>query len=465
VTATQTVPEVFPHDFNAEAALIGCMMSGHDAIGTAMERLPAECNDWFYDPRHAVMFRLLCDLFDKGLPVDGVVVKNELGRRKQLEAAGGMAYIVDLAGAAAYWGHPDSYAKIVYDKAMLRRLIVAADQIKATANNAGDPVADILDDAERRLFAVTEQRVAGQGSTIADVAAEAFAAIEDRKAGELRGLPTGLMELDDLTQGLQAGDLVIVAARPSTGKTSLALNVAEFLAVDEGKPVAFFSMEMSRTDLAERILSARGKVDSNLLRSGRLGAQQIDALRSALGELKAAPLFIDDAAGMTVLELRAKARRLRAQQNVAAIFVDYLQLMRVGGKVESRQQEVSTISRGLKGLARELGIPVVVLAQLNRAVEGRDGHRPRLSDLRESGSIEQDADVVMLLHRPSMYGEAGQENVAEVIIAKHRNGPTGTVRLHFHPGTTRFSNLYTMAAMGQEEVQSPYESDASEPLF
>jgi len=338
----------------------------------------------------------------------------------------------------------DHYVQIVKDKQMMRELIGAAGEVLTEAMEDSGNVAEKLDRAEQKIFAVTEKKISSSAASMKEILTETFEAIDKRQGHHVTGLPTGFAELDDLTCGLQNGEMIIIAGRPSMGKTSFAMNIAEHIGADNSIPVAIFSLEMSRQQLAERMLCSRGMIDSQLVRKGMVNDSQYQELVHAASELSEKPIYVDDTPGITPLELRGKARRLRSRYGIRAIFIDYLQLMSMGGSVESRQQEVSEISRYLKALARELTLPVVVLSQLNRATEGREGHRPRMSDLRESGSIEQDADVIMLLHREDYYhkGEMDYEETsgAEVIIAKQRNGPTDTVELSFNGTYTRFGN-------------------------
>jgi replicative DNA helicase len=337
------------------------------------------------------------------------------------------------------------YAGIVKDKQLLREMIVAVSEILDDAyNELGEPDQK-LDEAERKIFAVTDKKITGSADALKDLVSQVYALIEKRKGSLVTGLATGYFKLDELTCGLQNGEMIIVAGRPSMGKTSLALNIAEHIGVIEKVPVAIFSLETGRQQLAERFLCSISGIDAQIVRKGLLDTEHHQKLIEACGQLSEASIFIDDTSTLTPLALRAKARRLRSQHNIGCIMVDYMQLMHVGtGRVESRQQEITMISRYLKALARELHIPVVVLSQLNRAAEGRESHRPRMSDLRESGSIEQDADVVILLHREDYYhrGEPDYEmnNTAELIIAKQRNGPIGNVDLVFRERYTRFEN-------------------------
>jgi len=337
------------------------------------------------------------------------------------------------------------YAGVVKDKMLLRELICVAGEILDNAYNQSGETNEMLDEAEQRIFAVTDKNISGSATALKDLVVRSFESIESRQGTHVTGLATGYYELDDLTCGLQNGEMIIVAGRPSMGKTSLALNIAEHLGLMEKIPVAIFSLEMGRQQLAERFLCSISEIDSQKVRRGLLSDEHYKKLANACAELSEAPIYIDDASTLSPLELRAKARRLKSRHDIRCIIVDYLQLMHIGGAAaESRQQEITAISRYLKALARELNVPVVVLSQLNRAPEGREGHRPRMSDLRESGSIEQDADVVMLLHREDYYhrGEPDyqEDNTAEVIVAKQRNGPTGTVKLIFREKVTRFEN-------------------------
>lgn len=439
-----------PQDLEAEQALLGSMLLHRDAIGDVLPIIHRNESERFYRPDHRRLFELLVDMYDRGDAIDLITVRNELERRGQLAEVGGVDYIVQLAESVPSHLNAEHYAHLVCDKALLRELIVASGRMMDEAYRHGDDAREILDRAEQLLFEVTDQRITEQATQLREYLDEIFRQIESREGHYLTGVPTGFTELDDLMSGMQNGEMIIIAARPSMGKTAIGLNVAENVAARTNKPAAFFSMEMSKQAIAQRLLCSRGRVDSHKLRRGMLTEMEIQHLAAICGELRDVPLFIDDTPGMSVLELRAKARRLRTRFNIEAVFIDYLQLMRSPSRVESRQQEVAEISRGLKALARELNIPVVVMAQLNRNPEGRSDNRPRMSDLRESGAIEQDADVILLLHREEYYkGENCPEdlrNIAEVIIAKQRNGPVGTVKLFFNQALTRFDNL----AVGSE---------------
>jgi len=439
-----------PQSIEAEMSVLGSMMIDSDIIGLVLPIIGREESRCFYRPDHRTLYETLVDLYDQNQAIDLVVMKEELDRRGVIEEVGGVDYLVQLVESVPSAANAEYYARIVRDKAMLRNLIAATGEILVDAYNPADAAAEVLDRAEQRLFKVTEQRISRDATVIRDDLEAVFRQIESREGHYLTGIPSGYNELDDMTSGFQRGEVIIVAARPSMGKTALGLCVAEYLAADEHKPVAFFSMEMSRQQIAQRMLCSRGRVDSHRLRRGMLTEEEIVHLQIVCNDMRDMPLFVDDTPGMTVLELRAKARRLWLQHKITAVCVDYLQLMHTPG-VESRQQEIAEISRGLKALARELNVPILALAQLNRQPEGREGNRPRMSDLRESGALEQDADVILLLHREEYYlrSKANPDAAeveeargkAEIIVAKQRNGPTGVVQLQFAESSARFSNL------------------------
>ncbi|MCE5340935.1 MAG: replicative DNA helicase [Planctomycetaceae bacterium] len=431
-----------PESLEAEAAVLGSMILDPQCIGLVVQKLTSSA---FYRIEHQMIFEAVISLWDrKSDTFDLLLLRDELKNRKQLEEVGGPEYLVKVAEAVPSAANVEHYVQIVKDKQMMRELISAAGEVLTEALEDSGSVAEKLDRAEQKIFTVTQKKVSGNAASMKEILTETFEAIDRRQGHHITGLPTGFAELDDLTCGLQNGEMVIIAGRPSMGKTSFAMNMAEHIGADNNIPVAIFSLEMGRQQLAERMLCSRGMIDSQLVRKGMVNDSQYQELVHAASELSEKPIYVDDTPGITPLELRGKARRLRSRYGIKAIFIDYLQLMSMGGSVESRQQEVSEISRYLKALARELEVPVVVLSQLNRASEGREGHRPRMSDLRESGSIEQDADVIMLLHREDYYhkGEADYEEtaLAEAIIAKQRNGPTDTVELSFNGIYTRFGN-------------------------
>jgi len=433
-----------PESLAAEAAVLGSMIVGPECIGDVVETLE---RDAFYRIEHRHIYEALISLYEKnkGVGIDAVLLRDELAKRGLLEEVGGVEYLGKILDSVPSAANAAYYAGVVKDKMLLRELISVAGEILDTAYQQSGETHELLDEAERRIFAVTDKNITSNAEALKDLVVRSFELIESRQGTHVTGLATGYYELDDLTCGLQNGEMVIVAGRPSMGKTSLALNIAEHLGLMEKVPTAIFSLEMGRQQLAERFLCSISEIDSQKVRRGLLSDEHYKKLANACAELSEAPIYIDDASTLTPLELRAKARRLKSKHDIRCIVVDYLQLMHLGGgQAESRQQEITAVSRYLKALARELNLPVVVLSQLNRSPEGREGHRPRMSDLRESGSIEQDADVVMLLHREDYYhrGEPDyqEDNTAEVIIAKQRNGPTGTVKLIFREKVTRFEN-------------------------
>ena len=432
-----------PSSPEAEAAVLGSMILDRECIGQVVERLNGEA---FSRAENRMLFDALVALYEANSQIDLVLLRNELTRRDQLKSAGGVDYLVRVAESVPSAANVEYYVKIVHEKAMLRDLARASQDIWQEACEESGDVGVKLDQAEQRIFAVTERKITGSAIPIRNLLTEAFESIEARKGTHITGLPTGFAELDHLLCGLHKGEMIIVAGRPSMGKTSFALNLVEHIGADENKPVVIFSLEMSRQQLVERVLCSRAKVDSQQVRKGMMSTEQQAELTRVGGELFDKPIFIDDTPGLTPLVMRAKCRRLKSQYNIQCVFMDYMQLMDLGVKSESRQQEISTISRYLKALAREIEVPVVVLSQLNRSPEGREDHRPRMSDLRESGSIEQDADVVLLLHREDYYRKGKEDyeetNKAEVIVAKQRNGPTGTTtEMYFDGRYMRFENL------------------------
>ncbi len=433
-----------PHSADAERALLGAMLQDAAAIGEAITELQGVGGEAFFFPRHEALYDHMVDMYDGSRPIDGVVIADELTRRGVFESLGGYDYLGELVAASPSAYRAAYYARIVREKHLLRRLIGASHKVIDVAFEDKQAAAEVLDYAEKEIFEVTEQRVLGGSMRLPDLVAEVFRQIEEHDGSMLTGLPTGYLMLDELTSGLQNGELIIVAGRPSMGKTALGVNMAEHMAFNADTPVLFFSLEMSRQQLAQRILCSRARVDSQAVRRGRLDAVDLQRLQDAANDIHSKPFLIDDTSSLTILELRARSRMAWRKHGTRAIFVDYLQLMRAPG-TESRQQEVAEISRGLKALAKELNLPVIAMAQLNRNTEDRSGNKPRMSDLRESGAIEQDADVVALLHRESYYKvgvdqEASQDTDAELIIAKQRNGPVDTVPLHFNRKYTRFDN-------------------------
>jgi replicative DNA helicase len=429
-------------------ALLGAMILDAQVVGEVLQLLKGP--EDFYKPAHAAVYATLVELYDQTQAIDMVQLNQKLVDKKMLEQVGGLEYLIEIAEAVPSAAGAPHFAKIVRDKAVLRRLIETAGQVLHDAYNSDDPVADLLDRAETEIFEIAEKKGDGDSADLATLLHETYDRLESQDGQAVTGMETGFYELDEMTNGLQPGEMIIIAARPSMGKTAFALNIAENIATVKHEPVAVFSLEMSKQQLAQRLLCSRSGVDSHKLRRNMLGADDFKTLSLTVGELSEAPMYIDDTAGLTLMSLRAKARRMKQRHGIKCVVIDYLQLMSApsAGR-DGRQNEVSSISRGIKALAREINVPVICLSQLNRQAEQREGHRPRMSDLRESGSIEQDADVIMMLHREDYYHRGDEEytdtNEAEVIINKQRNGPTGVVKLNFHGPTTRFNNPATHA--------------------
>ena len=427
-----------PHDIEAEMCMLASMLLDKEMIGNIVQIVDREA---LYQADHQIIFDIVVKLYEQNRAIDAVILRDELKKRNLYEEIGGTEYLAAILGKVPSSAHGVHYAGIVREKALLRQLISASNDILRDAYAPHEKADLVLDKAEKKIFEIAQQKVSGAMVPMEKVLHEVFEMID---SGGKRGIETGFFELDDMLNGLQNGEMVIVAARPSMGKTAFAMNIVEHVAADNRLPCAVFSLEMSKQQLAQRMLCSRGEIDAHKLRKGLLQSHEYAHLASVVGELAKAQIWVDDSPGLTVLELRAKARRLKLQHDIKLLMIDYMQLMDNPGP-DSRQQQISEISRGIKAVARELNIPVVCLSQLNRASEGRDGHRPRMSDLRESGSIEQDADVIMLLHREDYYRMAEPDfqpdNIAEIIIAKQRNGPTGTVKLTFMNKATRFENL------------------------
>jgi replicative DNA helicase len=429
---------------DAERAVLGALLLHPDTVGEISQVLRA--ND-FYQPPHRLIFEAILETFDERALSDVIAVEEALLKRGRLEEAGGRDGLLDLAGCVLSAAGVQYHAEIVREKAIQRQLLETCLDVSRLAYESSTDARELLDEAERRIFEIARVSMATEVRGISDILQETFSRIEllrDRQ-GRITGVTTGYPDLDEVTSGLQTGELIVVAGRPSMGKTSFALNISERAAANQ-HGVALFSLEMSSQQVIQNMLCARAQIDGQALRKGRITDLQMRRLQDEAARLYEAPLFVDDTPGLTIGGLRAKCRRLKQQHDIQMIILDYLQLMTVGGRAESRQQEIAMISRSLKSLARELKVPVVALSQLNRDVENRDDHRPRMSDLRESGAIEQDADVVMLLHRAEYYKRT-EENagLAQVIIAKQRNGPTGEVTLRFFREYMRFEN-YTRRA-------------------
>ncbi|MEE9167642.1 MAG: replicative DNA helicase [Candidatus Neomarinimicrobiota bacterium] len=432
--------KVPPQSLEAEQAVLGAMLRSKDAVSRAMEILTP---DSFYKDGHSRIFRAMTNLFNSGDPVDAVSVINELKKKKQLQASGGSYYMTGLSESVPTSANVDHYARIVLEKASLRRLIEVASELSQSAYEDHQELDTILDTAEQKIFAISQNRLKGGFHHLNPVLQQTFEQLDriHEKPGSVTGVPSGLMDLDEMTSGFQDGELIIVAGRPGMGKTSLALTLARNGAVDHQIPVGIFSLEMANSQLAMRLLCAEARVDSHLVRTGKLPKQQWKNLSMSVGVLADAPIYLDDTPAMGVTELRAKARRLKAEKDVKLIIIDYLQLMRGTFGSESRQQEISLISRSLKALAKEINVPITAVSQLSRAPEGRSDKHPQLSDLRESGAIEQDADVVMFLYREWMYTRKEEDRrKAEIILAKQRNGPTGLIRAIFVDKYAKFEN-------------------------
>lgn len=430
-----------PQNIEAEQSVLGAVFLAKEALTTAIEILRPEN---FYRTAHQRIFKVMLDLYEKGEPVDLVTVTAELQDSKLLEEVGGVSYLTDLASSVPTAANIEYYAKIVEEKALLRRLILTATKIANDGYSREDEVGEIIADAEKYILEIAQNRNSGGFTPIRDVLMETYDRIEflSQKRGDTTGIPSGYPDLDKMTSGFQRSDLIILAARPSVGKTAFALNVAQNVAARAGETVAIFSLEMAASQLVQRMICAEGNLDAGRMRTGWLEEDDWQKLTMAIGTLAKAPIYIDDTPGVTVQDIRAKCRRLQQERGLGMILIDYLQLIHGRGKGDNRQQEVSEISRTLKGIARELSVPVIALSQLSRSVEQRQDKRPMMSDIRESGSIEQDADIVAFLYRDDYYDkESEAKNVIEVIIAKQRNGPTGTVELAFLKEYNKFVSL------------------------
>lgn len=431
-----------PHNHEAEQSVLGAIFLDPDALITASEILMA---DDFYRTAHQKIFETMLSLNDRGKSIDVVMVTEELAAKKELEDVGGLAYLGELANAVPTAANIAQYAKIVEEKSLLRRLIKTATKIVEDGYTREDEVEALLSEAEKKMMEVASRKTASDFKHVKDVLVQTYDNIEQLmfREGDVTGIPTGFRDLDKITAGFQRNDLIIVAARPSVGKTAFALNVAQSVAVKARENVAIFSLEMGADQLVMRMLCAEGNIDAQVLRTGALEEEDWRKLTMAMGSLSNSGIYIDDTPGVRVNEIRAKCRRLAQEQGLGMILIDYLQLIQGSGKPgENRQQEVSEISRSLKGLARELKVPVIALSQLSRGVEQRQDKRPMMSDLRESGSIEQDADIVAFLYRDDYYDkESESKNLIEIIIAKQRNGPTGTVTLAFKKEYNKFLDV------------------------
>ena len=442
-TAVLAAERTLPHNLEAERSVLGAILVHNDAFNLAAQVI--DSND-FYRDAHRRIFERMVQLNERNQAIDFVTLKEELSRAGEIDEVGGPAYVAALADGVPRATNVEYYARIVKEKSTLRSLIFAANKILTNAYEADQESDLILDEAESSIFAVADDRLKAGFVPMRDLVKESFPKIEQlfEQKRLVTGVPTGFVDLDEMTRGLQPGDLIIVAARPSMGKTSLVLNIAQYVAIQPDHTVGFFSLEMSKESLFLRLLTSEAQIDSHRLMSGAIGQKDYGRISHALESLSAMRLFIDDTANIGVMEMRAKARRLQKEHRLSLLVVDYIQLMSGRGRFENRTLELASISRSLKGLAKELRVPIVVLSQLSRAPESRSDHRPQLSDLRESGALEQDADVVALIYREDAYNRDPNNpdaGTAELILAKQRNGPTGTVRLAFLKEQTRFANL------------------------
>ena len=429
-----------PQSIEAEQSVIGSMIIDKNAIVKASERLK---EDDFYRDGHKVIFKAILEMFKDDMAVDLLTLLEYLKSTDQLERAGGVTYITEVSSSVPTTANLSSYIKIVEDKSLLRKLIKSSTAIIEDCYNKQGEVSNVLDQAEKKIFDIAENKTSNDFEPLSDVLERGFLEIERlfNNKGDITGIGSGFVDLDSKTSGFQKGDMVLIAARPSMGKTTFALNIAEHAALREGKSVVIFSLEMSKEQLAYKLLCSEANVDLLKLRTGALEDEDWENIARATGPLSKAKIYIDDTAGVSIMEMRSKCRRLKIEYGIDLILIDYLQLMS-GSNPDNRQQEVSEISRSIKALAKEMECPVIALSQLSRAPEQRSDHRPMLSDLRESGSIEQDADLVMFLYRDEYYNkETDDKNIAECIVAKQRNGPVGTVKLAFLGQLSKFANL------------------------
>jgi replicative DNA helicase len=439
-----------PHSKEAEQCVLGSMLRDNSVIGDVVNIVREEN---FYLDAHQKIYKAIAGEYDRGHPVDLVILADLLEKQKCIEDVGGYPYLPTLWDAAPTAANAEQYARIVREKALIRSLIHSSTEILRDAYDQALPAEELLEGAERKILDIAEMGITGQTFTLDQAVKEAWDRIDTRQQRDqlsISGLPTGFVDLDNITAGLQNSELVILAARPSVGKTALALSLTRHVVVEERLPVFFVSLEQSRIELAERLLCGQSRVDSHKLRKGHLSSEDIEKLIEAGGVLREAPLYIDDTPGQGMLRIAANARRLKARKGIKLVVIDYLQLIEPDNRRDSRQEQVANISRRLKFLARELQIPVLSLAQVNRSSEDRQDHKPRLADLRESGSIEQDADTVMLLHRPELYEPGQHPGVVELIVAKQRNGPTGEIMLTFIKQFMRFENFAVEAPFAYE---------------
>ncbi len=444
-----------PQSIEAEMCVLGSMMLDANAMDIVVQTIK---KDHFLRPAHGILFETLMEMREqtgsdgKTKPVDLVLLREELERRKQLEAIGGVEYLVALAEGVPSAANVDYYAGIVRDKSLLRNLISISQEIITDAHDSSDQAEEVVDRAEQLIFEIAQKQVRNEAVPVKDVMQSTFELLQEQEGKMVTGLPGGYQQLDEMTAGFQKSEMIILAARPSMGKTALLLNLAEYMSVHDSRPIVFFSLEMSNSQVTQRLLASYARFNLRNMRRGMISPEDWTRLQTAAGDLSQATLLLDDSPELTVTQMRAKARRLKSQYDIQCVMIDYLQLMTYSGRAQSRQEQITEMSRSIKALARELEVPVICAAQLNRGPADRPTHTPRMSDLRESGSIEQDADVVMLLHNEDYYhrGEEGYtpENRTQLIVAKQRNGPTGTVNLQFFSDFTRFESA-SPSYMGQ----------------
>ena len=436
------IGKIPPHDIEAEQAVLGAMLTDKDAVIEGLEVLR---KDDFYREDNRIIFEAIFNLYNKAEPIDIITVKDELVSMNKFDTVGGLEYLAVLPDKVPLVSNVDRYIKIVEEKAILRNLIKASNDIVSLGYAETEEVDDIIDSAEKKIFEITQKKNTKGYTPIKDILVESFAELERlyNQKTPITGVPTGFADLDYKTSGLHNSDLILVAARPAMGKSAFVLNIAANAALKANVPVAIFNLEMSKEQLVNRMLCSEAMVDSNKVRTGKIEEEDWVKLATALGPLSEAPIYIDDTPGISIMEIRAKCRKLKMEKNIGMVIIDYLQLVQGSGKRNaSREQEISEISRSLKILAKELDVPVIALSQLSRAAEQRQDHRPMLSDLRESGAIEQDADIVMFIYRDDYYNENSEKkNIAEITLAKHRSGSTGTVELLWLGNYTKFVNI------------------------
>ena len=433
--------KVPPSSIEAEQSVLGAMLIEKETVPIVTEMLKPED---FYRQDHKEIFEAILDLFEAGKPIDIISLKEQLTLRETIDSVGGLEYISSMMDMVPTTANVAYYANIVEEKSTLRKLIKAANEIINLGFDGNEEVPFVVDEAQKKIFDIVQKRALKGFVPIKDVLVEAFNKLEElyNNKGAITGIPSGFRDLDLKTAGLHPSDLILIGARPAMGKTSFALSIAQHAAIHGHVPVAFFSLEMSKTQLVNRMLASETMVDIQKMRTGNLEEEDWTKIAKGLGPLSEAPIYIDDTAGLSIMDIKAKCRRLKLEKNIGLVIIDYLQLLSARGKTENRQQEISEISRNLKIMAKELDLPVITLSQLSRAAEGRTDHRPILSDLRESGAIEQDADIVMFLYRDEYYNpETEKKNIAEVILAKHRNGSTGSIEMAWLGQFTKFVNL------------------------